>query len=136
MEPLGQFTRTGSGSMEPLGQFTRTGSGSMESLDRFTRTGPGSGSSSGSMEPLDRFTRTGSDSIPRFLGPVHAVFSGGFTIPATFSGGFTVPWFGPVRNLSRTVPVPNPVPSGSAPVRFRVTRRWPSLYIYVCCGPL
>ena len=35
-----------------------------------------------------------------------------------FSGGFTVPWFGPVRNLSRMVPVP----SGSGPVRFQVTR--------------
>ena len=109
--------------MEPVGRFTRTalGFGSMEPLDRFTRTGPGSGF--GSMEPLDRFTRTGSGSNPRFLGPVHAVFfrrfhgSGNF-----FSGGFTVSRFGAVRNLSQTVPVPDPVPSGSAPVWFRVTR--------------
>ena len=108
-----------SGSMEPLGRFTRTGpgSGSMEPLDRFNRTGPGSGS----VEPLERFTRTGSGSKPRFLSPVHEVFfrlfhgSGNF-----FFGGFTVSRFGAVRNLSATVPVP--VPSASAPVRFRVTR--------------
>ena len=68
---------------------------------------------------MGRFTRTGSGSNPRFLSPVHAVFSGGFTVPATFfSGSFTVPRFGPVRNLSRTVPVL----SSSGPVWFRVTR--------------
>ena len=39
-----------------------------------------------------------------------------------FFGGFTVSQFGPVRNLSRTVPVSDPVPCDSGAVRFRVTR--------------
>ena len=39
-----------------------------------------------------------------------------------FFGGFTVLRFGPVRNLSQTVPVPVSDPSGSEPIRFRLTR--------------
>ena len=72
------------------------------------------------MESLDRFTRTGSGSNPRFLGPVHAVFFRRFH----GSGNFfpAVSRFGPVRNLSRTVPVSDPVPCDSGAVRFRVTR--------------
>ena len=51
-----------------------------------------------------------------------------------FSGGFTVPRFGAVRNLSQTDPVPDPVPSGSGPVRFRVTRpvAMPSTSVKTC----
>ena len=102
-ELLGRFTQTDSGPMEPLGRFTRTGSGPMEPLGRFTRTG------SGSMEPLGRFTRTGSGSGsgPQSLGPDREVFFRRFHgFGNFFSGGFTILRFKPVRNLSRTVPVP------------------------------